>query len=432
MAKTELKTTILLRNDKARAWSSVNPTLSKGEIGVETDTNKMKIGDGSTQWNSLKYFGGTENSYQDNIEEDGKAIGDIAVVKTLISEGKYSYTSYVWNGSAWAAMDGNYNAENVYFDEDLISTYAIGNISLTNGQGTIASTGKNLKEVWSAVFQKESNPTVDTPTVTLTATSNSEGEVGTTFNLPTATLKVTDIGSYTYGPTDTGVRFPIGSLTLKQSDKTTNSVSNTSEYKKDNTITLTASDTKGTTYGDSAITYSFEATSKYKPNENVIPVTNLGNERPTQRIGYGATTNADGTITLAVTGTPKKTTYTGFRKMFWGTMQSKPETMSSADIRGLGGLKDSAKANGIKTATGERSLTIPVGAKRVVIAVPSARTMSKVLDVNDSNANIVGSFSSTKVQVNGANSYAAAEYTVYYIDYANATTVENTYKVTIA
>ena len=432
MAKTELKTTILLRNDKARAWSSVNPTLSKGEIGVETDTNKMKIGDGSTQWNSLKYFGGTENSYQDNITEDGKAIGDIAVVKTLISEGKYSYTSYVWNGSAWAAMDGNYNAENVYFDEDLISTYAIGNISLTNGQGTIASTGKNLKEVWSAVFQKESNPTVDTPTVTLTATSNSEGEVGTTFNLPTATLKVTDIGSYTYGPTDTGVRFPIGSLTLKQSDKTTNSVSNTSEYKKDNTITLTASDTKGTTYGDSAITYSFEATSKYKPNENVIPVTNLGNERPTQRIGYGATTNADGTITLVVTGTPKKTTYTGFRKMFWGTMQSKPETMSSADIRGLGGLKDSAKANGVKTATGEKSLTIPVGAKRVVIAVPSARTMSKVLDVNDSNANIVGSFSSTKVQVNGANSYTAAEYTVYYIDYANATTVENTYKVTIA
>lgn len=432
MAKTELKTTILLRNDKARAWSSVNPTLSKGEIGVETDTNKMKIGDGSTQWNSLKYFGGTENSYQDNIEEDGKAIGDIAVVKTLISEGKYSYTSYVWNGSAWAAMDGNYNAENVYFDEDLISTYAIGNISLTNGQGTIASTGKNLKEVWSAVFQKESNPTVDKPTVTLTATSNSEGEVGTTFNLPTATLKVTDIGSYTYGPTDTGVRFPIGSLTLKQSDKTTNSVSNTSEYKKDNTITLTASDTKGTTYGDSAITYSFEATSKYKPNENVIPVTNLGNERPTQRIGYGATTNADGTITLTVTGTPKSTTYTGFRKMFWGTMQSKPETMSSADIRGLGGLKDSAKANGVKTATGEKSLTIPVGAKRVVIAVPSARTMSKVLDVNDSNANIVGSFSSTKVQVNGSNNYTAAEYTVYYIDYANATTVENTYKVTIA
>lgn len=40
---------------------------------------------------------------------------DIFVVKTLISGDKYSYTAYVYNGSAWAAMDGNYNAESVYF-----------------------------------------------------------------------------------------------------------------------------------------------------------------------------------------------------------------------------------------------------------------------------------------------------------------------------
>jgi hypothetical protein len=42
-------------------------------------------------------------------------------------------------------MDGNYNAENVYFDEDLITTSAVGNITLTNGSATIAAAGKNLK-----------------------------------------------------------------------------------------------------------------------------------------------------------------------------------------------------------------------------------------------------------------------------------------------
>lgn len=46
-------------------------------------------------------------------------VDDIFVVKTLISDGKYSYTAYVYNGTAWGAMDGNYNAENVYFADDL-------------------------------------------------------------------------------------------------------------------------------------------------------------------------------------------------------------------------------------------------------------------------------------------------------------------------
>ena len=46
--------------------------------------------------------------------------GDIAIVKDPIADGVYQYTAYVYNGSAWAAMDGNYNANNVYFDEDLL------------------------------------------------------------------------------------------------------------------------------------------------------------------------------------------------------------------------------------------------------------------------------------------------------------------------
>ena len=47
---------IQLRNDTAANWTSSNPTLAQGEMGVETDTLKVKFGNGSTAWNSLAYF----------------------------------------------------------------------------------------------------------------------------------------------------------------------------------------------------------------------------------------------------------------------------------------------------------------------------------------------------------------------------------------
>ena len=46
---------IQLRRDTATNWFSVNPILSDGELGFETDTLKFKIGDGSTNWNGLDY-----------------------------------------------------------------------------------------------------------------------------------------------------------------------------------------------------------------------------------------------------------------------------------------------------------------------------------------------------------------------------------------
>jgi hypothetical protein len=43
------------REGTVAAWSSANPVLSQGEIGVVTDTPNFKIGDGVTAWNSLAY-----------------------------------------------------------------------------------------------------------------------------------------------------------------------------------------------------------------------------------------------------------------------------------------------------------------------------------------------------------------------------------------
>lgn len=56
--------TIQLRRDTAANWTAANPTLADGQPGYETDTKKLKIGDGATAWASLAYFsGGGGGSY---------------------------------------------------------------------------------------------------------------------------------------------------------------------------------------------------------------------------------------------------------------------------------------------------------------------------------------------------------------------------------
>jgi hypothetical protein len=49
-------TQIQVRRGTAAQWTSTNPTLAAGELGAETDTNKIKCGNGSTAWNSLPYI----------------------------------------------------------------------------------------------------------------------------------------------------------------------------------------------------------------------------------------------------------------------------------------------------------------------------------------------------------------------------------------
>ena len=49
---------LLLRRDTYANWISINPVLAQGEIGFESDTGGMKIGDGIHDWNNLGYFTG--------------------------------------------------------------------------------------------------------------------------------------------------------------------------------------------------------------------------------------------------------------------------------------------------------------------------------------------------------------------------------------
>ena len=46
---------IQLRRDTSSNWTTANPTLALGELGLETDTMLYKVGDGATAWNSQSY-----------------------------------------------------------------------------------------------------------------------------------------------------------------------------------------------------------------------------------------------------------------------------------------------------------------------------------------------------------------------------------------
>ncbi|MDF9800809.1 hypothetical protein OKW21_006072 [Catalinimonas alkaloidigena] len=49
-------TKIILRKSTAAEWQAANTVLDSGEAGYETDSGKLKIGDGTTAWNSLSYL----------------------------------------------------------------------------------------------------------------------------------------------------------------------------------------------------------------------------------------------------------------------------------------------------------------------------------------------------------------------------------------
>lgn len=55
------------RRGEASEWASSNPVLNAGEFGFETDTNKVKIGNGSTNWNDLDYFHKTPEDVRASI-----------------------------------------------------------------------------------------------------------------------------------------------------------------------------------------------------------------------------------------------------------------------------------------------------------------------------------------------------------------------------
>lgn len=357
------------------------------------DNHKFLRGDGS--W-AVPTFEPVVNTYENtdmSVHSDLIASknlkakpGDIVIIKDFVGEGVWQYTAYVYSNNAWCAMDGNYDASNVYFSEDLITTTEVGNITLTNGQATIKSAGKNLKQVFETIFVKEANPETANPEVSIVFNQAGAYEVGSKVT-PSYSASLS-AGSYTYGPA-TGIT----AKTWSVSDSDGNSKTSASGTFPE----IVVADNEN---------YTITAVASY--DDGAIPFTNLSNEYPDGQIKAGSASSTSGAIT-------------GYRNSFYGTFAEKKD-LTSADIRTLT-KSDFALYNGVT-----KVVKVPVGAMRVVFAYPSTlKDLSSVKDKNGLEAEIISSFTSTIVSVSGANGYDSIEYKVYYIDYARANDAENYY-----
>lgn len=357
---------------------------------------------------------------------------DIAVVTHVIANDKKSYTSYVYDGNNWAAMDGNYNASNVYFDEDIMITTAVGNIGLTNGSANIPAAGKNIKQVFEALWTKENyNPKVTNPSISLSVSANAEGEVGTAFEAPTATATITGFGKFEFGSKDVDGKFyaanaasdvVFSSLKVGLADTAANLSTDASEITDiaaDDTVNYISYNGNSGTFTDAVQTQKFSASAAHGGSARK-GVSNLGNFVNTSSNGVAADYESAGKGIAANAGTMTKNgtavfTATGYRAWFMGMLNSIPsaDEVTSAFIHENLTKKGKLATQTFEIKPGE------AGAKCVLIAIPaSAGSLTAAILTSSMNTDIIEDYKKNMktVQVTDASEVAGTEvaYNVYW------------------
>lgn len=415
----------LIYNQSEGAWVNCSrealvfvgsSSLSDGKAGLvpapaKGEENKFLRGDGT--W-AVPEGAGTATSnavvYQVTAEENeskedaivrivnGAELhnGDIAIVKVLIANGTYEHTAYVHNGTDWAAMDGNYSAENVYLKSDFVFTENVGTVKIPeSGNVEVKAAGLNIAEFFNKLFSEVKDPEI-TPvgfTVSWNGT-NSYYEVGTTV-----TPKYTSVftpGSYEFGPA-TGVT--VSSYSIVDSKGNSSS---------------TASGTMPELLIEDDTQYSISATASY--TDGVKAYNNLQQESDSYI--------QSGSITKATTAVK------GYRAAFAG-IDTTTGDINSALIRGL---DQSWNYNSRKEIILDAS-TISEKATRFIVAVPKDNIRGGLVNVKittsmDADCTNDYTLMDSFIPVEGANGYASAEYKVWVYSPASIGALE-AHKITL-
>jgi hypothetical protein len=110
---------IQIRRDTASNWTSANPTLAQGELGIETDTLKVKAGDGTTAWTSASYlidtggyaaYSDTTANFTGALQKSGSPVVTAAYTGDVDVTGELIVDSY---NETYAAVTSTSNATTV-------------------------------------------------------------------------------------------------------------------------------------------------------------------------------------------------------------------------------------------------------------------------------------------------------------------------------
>lgn len=135
-----MATRIQHRRDVAADWTAANPILAAGETGVETDTGKFKIGDGTTPWTGLAYFtpGGGNGTSAALIEE----VAPTGVATVTFASIPQTYRHLEVRGSL--VLSGTQGVR-LRFNGDTAANY---DIQLMRGAGAAASAVEALAQTY--------------------------------------------------------------------------------------------------------------------------------------------------------------------------------------------------------------------------------------------------------------------------------------------
>ena len=206
------------RRDTAANWTSQNPTLKAGEIGYETDTGYLKVGDGSTAWTSLGYVDGTKISAYPlaTVDVADDAITAAKLADTSVTAGSYTAADITVDaqGRITAAASGSVGS--------VSSVDVAGGTGLTSSGGPVTSSGTITVDLDNTAVTAGSYTAAD---ITVDAqgriTAAASGEIGT--------AEIAD-GSITSAKLDTNITIS-GDLTVNGTTTTINSTTLTVDDK---------------------------------------------------------------------------------------------------------------------------------------------------------------------------------------------------------
>jgi len=133
---------IQIRRDTAANWTSANPTLAQGELGIETDTTKVKAGTGSTAWTSLSYLIDTGGyaEYSDSTANFTGTLqngGSNVVVDTDIGSTVQAFDS---NTALYDATTSNFTGALQKSGSPVVTQAFTGDVAITGDLSVTATT----------------------------------------------------------------------------------------------------------------------------------------------------------------------------------------------------------------------------------------------------------------------------------------------------